>query len=210
MAITARFLRSFLPALVCAGLALAACSSDSDDPAPDDTMEPEPGEGGSDSNGGGKGGTSSEPSDAGSPTVTGGADGTGATGSSGEPGTGGTPTEPDPGSAGAGGTAPVDEPTAGFLHGEELYEPCAVCHQADLGGTGFYPNISMDAVNGIGSWTDAEIGKAIREGVDKDGESLCAFMIPQTDMSDEDLADLIEYLRGMPSVDRKITSACPL
>ena len=58
--------------------------------------------------------------------------------------------------------------------------------------------------------SDAEIGKAILEGVDKDGEDLCAFMIPQPDMSEGDLADLIEYLRGMPANDRKITSACPL
>lgn len=207
MAITPRFLRFVVPALFSAGLALAACSSDSDDPPPTDT----PSEGGSESSGGGTGGTTSAAGEAGTPPVSGGTGGTSPSGSAGEPepGTGGVPTEPNPGTAGAGGTEDPG-PTAGFLHGEELYEPCAVCHQKDLGGSGFYPNISMDTVNGIGSWTDAEIGKAILEGVDKDGEDLCAFMIPQPDMSEGDLADLIEYLRGMPANDRKITSACPL
>jgi hypothetical protein len=211
MAIPARFLRFVAPALVSAGLALAACSSDSDDPAPGTN---EPGEGGSDSSGGGTGGTSSGVAgEAGTPPVTGGTAGAGATGTGGEPdpGTGGTPTEPEPGTAGAGGTDEgPPEPTPGFLHGKELYEPCAVCHQVDLGGTGIFPNISMDTVNGIGSWTDAEIGKAIVEGIGKDGDELCSLMDPQENMSEGDLADLIEYLRGMPANDRKITSECPL
>lgn len=54
---------------------------------------------------------------------------------------------------------------------------------------------------GLGSWSDAEIEKAIREGVSKDGRQLfppMAFWAYRT-MSAGDMRDLIAYLRSMPA-----------
>jgi mono/diheme cytochrome c family protein len=216
MAIPARFLRSFLPALVGAGLVLAACSSDSNDeaPGPDTNL---PSDGGSDSSGGTSGSPAEQP-EAGSPSGgsgdTGGTGGTAGTGGSNvggeEPGTGGMPTEPGSGGMGGEATGPTG-PTEGFLRGKQLATDkiCASCHQSDFGGTGFWPNISPDATTGIGSWSDEAIGAAIREGVDPEGGSLCGNMM-RYPLTDPELADLIEYLRGIPAVSRKITSACPL
>lgn len=208
MAIPARLLRSIVPALVGAGLALAACSSDSEDPPGPDTNLP--GDAGSES--GGTAGSPAEQPEAGSPS--GGIGGSGGSGGSSvggetEPGTGGTPTEPGTGGVGGEDTGPA-EPTEGFLRGKQLAEDkmCVTCHQTDFGGIGIWPNITQDMETGIGSWTDEEIGTAIRDGEDPAGEALCAQMIKYP-FTDAELADLIEFLRGIPAVSRKITAACP-
>jgi mono/diheme cytochrome c family protein len=46
------------------------------------------------------------------------------------------------------------------------------------------------------AWTDADIARAIREGVEPDGESLDSFM-PRWDMSDADIRDVIAYLKEL-------------
>jgi Cytochrome c len=214
MAIHARLLRSFLPALFGAGLVLAACSSDSEDPPGPDTNQP--GEGGSDSSGGTAGSPAEQP-EAGSPS--GGTSGSGGTGGTGgtagsnvggeEPGTGGMPTEPATGGAGGEDTGPTG-PTEAFLRGEQLAKDklCTTCHQADFGGIGIWPNITPDMATGIGSWTDEQIGAAIRDGEDPEGGALCSQMMKYP-FTDPELADLVEYLRGIPAVSRNITAACP-
>jgi cytochrome c553 len=219
MRINARILRSVLPALVGAGLMLAACSSDSDDAkGPDNTPSDGGSEsgGGSDSNGGMAGAPAEQP-EAGAPS--GGTGGTGGTGGSGgssvggdpDPGAGGTPPEPGvAGAGGAGGEATVPSgPTEGFLRGEKLAKDktCATCHQADFGGVGLWPNITPDKATGIGEWTDEQIGDAIRNGKDPEGGNLCAQM-QKYPLTDDELADLIEYLRGIPAVSRKLNDLC--
>jgi len=196
---------------------LAACSSDSDEPGTG-TMKPDPSEGGTESGNGGHGGT--EPAEAGSPPATTG--GTGGTagnppvgaGGEPEPGAGGMPTEPAPGAAaGAGGAEEpgTPEPTATFKNGEAIYTAkCVTCHGVDRGGIGLYANISSDKENGIGAWTDEEIGAAIVEGKDPEGGNLCSLMVPFADMNESDLSDLIEYLRDAPPSNRKITAQCNL
>lgn len=217
MAIHARLLRSFLPALVGAGLVLAACSSDSEDPPGPDTNQP--GEGGSDSSGGGTAGSPAEQPEAGSPsggTSGGGTGGTAETGGTSgsnvggeEPGAGGTPTEPATGGAGGEDTGPTG-PTEAFLRGEQLAKDklCTTCHQADFGGFSLWPNITPDMETGIGSWTDEQIGAAIRDGEDPEGGALCSQMMKYP-LTDPELADLVEYLRGIPAISRKITIVCP-
>lgn len=221
MRINARILRSVLPALVGAGLVLAACSSDSEDTKSPDTNTPSDGGsesgGGSDSNGGGMAGAPAEQPEAGAPS--GGTGGTGGTGGSGgssvggdpDPGAGGTPTEPGvAGAGGAGGEATIPSgPTEGFLRGQKLASDkvCASCHQADLGGVGLWPNITPDKATGIGEWTDQQIGEAIRNGKDPDGGNLCTQM-QKYPLTDDELADLIEYLRGIPAVSRKLNDLC--
>ncbi len=64
------------------------------------------------------------------------------------------------------------------------------------------PNITPDKETGIGNWSDDEIARAIREGVDKDGRALFPLMPYERyrTMSDEDLASLVVYLRTLPPV----------
>jgi hypothetical protein len=64
------------------------------------------------------------------------------------------------------------------------------------------PNITPDRETGAGNWTDDMLARAIREGVGYDGRALFPFM-PYPDfrnMSDEDLASVIVYLRSIPPI----------
>jgi mono/diheme cytochrome c family protein len=63
-------------------------------------------------------------------------------------------------------------------------------------------NITPDKETGIGSWTDDEIARAIREGVDRTGRTLFPIM-PYShfhSMSDEDLASVVVYIRSLEPV----------
>jgi mono/diheme cytochrome c family protein len=82
-----------------------------------------------------------------------------------------------------GGKLWVDEPAFGRLAGVNL-----------TGGRG-----------GIGDLTDADLERALRHGVGRDGRPLI-FMPSEayTAMSDQDLAALIGYLRSLPPVDREL------
>jgi mono/diheme cytochrome c family protein len=67
------------------------------------------------------------------------------------------------------------------------------------------PNLTPDEATGLGSWTDAEIARAIREGLDKDGVSLA--MMPSNfyhTMSDADVAAMVGYLRSLEPVSQAI------
>jgi cytochrome c oxidase subunit 2 len=48
----------------------------------------------------------------------------------------------------------------------------------------------------VAGWTDADIARAIRDGVEPDGQHLQAPM-PRWNMSDSDLTDLIDYLKEL-------------
>lgn len=76
----------------------------------------------------------------------------------------------------------------------------------DLPGHVVAPNITSDKETGIGSWTDDELARAIREGIGRDGRTLFP-MMPYTrfrEMSDEDMASIIVYLRTVPPVRREL------
>jgi mono/diheme cytochrome c family protein len=63
-------------------------------------------------------------------------------------------------------------------------------------------NITPDQETGIGKWTDDEIARAIREGVDRDGHTIFPLM-PYSffrSISDEDVASIVVYLRALPPV----------
>jgi mono/diheme cytochrome c family protein len=89
---------------------------------------------------------------------------------------------------------------------------CADCHGANLGGTKFIDAPPMGVLyaanltqgqGGLGrTYSDADWVRAIRHGVRKDGRSVL-FMPSQefTQMSDEDLALLIAYVKSLPPVD---------
>ncbi len=70
-------------------------------------------------------------------------------------------------------------------------------------GTFYGTNITPDEETGIGSWSDEEIEAAIRRGENRDGVETPAMPYYwYSGMSDEDLADLIAYLRSLQPVHR--------
>jgi mono/diheme cytochrome c family protein len=62
-------------------------------------------------------------------------------------------------------------------------------------------NITSDKEKGLGSWTDAEIRRAITTGVSKNGDKLKPPMgyAAYARMTDKDMGDLIAYLRTVPA-----------
>ena len=94
---------------------------------------------------------------------------------------------------------------------------CLTCHTADRPdamplaggralltpfGTFYAPNITSDPVTGIGGWTDADLGRALREGVAPDGSNYYpVFPYPAyTGIEDADVAALGAYLRSLKPV----------
>jgi cytochrome c553 len=78
----------------------------------------------------------------------------------------------------------------------------AVIPLNDLPGRIVASNITPDRETGIGTWTDGEKIRAIREGVGKDGHALFPLM-PYSyyrSMSDEDVQALVAYLNTLPAV----------
>ena len=101
---------------------------------------------------------------------------------------GGPPMEP----IGAGRACMTrDTPTAGVNVGQERF-PGRLCIR----------NITPDVETGIGAWTDGEVIRAIREGVDHNGEGLFPIMpyFVYRDLADEDVAAVVAYLRSMEPV----------
>ncbi len=63
-------------------------------------------------------------------------------------------------------------------------------------------NITPDKETGAGAWSDDALARAIREGIGHDGRALFPLMpYPHyRQMSDEDLASVIAYVRSVPAV----------
>ncbi|MCB9589825.1 MAG: cytochrome c [Polyangiaceae bacterium] len=76
--------------------------------------------------------------------------------------------------------------------GEDYGLPGEVC----------FPNLTAGS-GGLKDWTDGEIARAIREGVDKDGDVLFPMMPYDNykELSDADTLAVIAYLRSLPAVD---------
>ena len=68
------------------------------------------------------------------------------------------------------------------------------------------PNLTPDRETGAGSWTDDQLARAIREGIGHDGRALFPIMPYQhyRNMSDEDLASVVVYLRSLPAVHNQL------
>jgi mono/diheme cytochrome c family protein len=69
-------------------------------------------------------------------------------------------------------------------------------------GTVYSRNITQDQDTGIGGWTDQQIMDAIRTGKDDEGMQLFPIMpyAAYSGMSDQDVADLVAYLRTVPPI----------
>lgn len=66
----------------------------------------------------------------------------------------------------------------------------------------YAPNITPDEETGIGTWTDEQIVRAIREGVHPEGRILGPPMpfVFYRGISDRDVQSLVAYLRSLPAV----------
>ena len=75
-----------------------------------------------------------------------------------------------------------------------------------LPGTVVAPNLTPDMETGLGSWTDGEKIRAIREGVDKQGRALFPMMPYKTyrSMSDYDVESLVAYMNTLPPVNNAL------
>jgi mono/diheme cytochrome c family protein len=126
-------------------------------------------------------------------------------------------------------TAPSDEQTlarGAYLYNEAMF--CWGCHGqegsngpdgdqvggikfdlTEVGpGLGIYyaPNITQDPETGIGNWSDGELVRAIREGVDREDKLIFPVMPYQFahGLSDEDALSLVAYLRTLEPVKSEV------
>src|SRR5262249_34863163 len=69
-------------------------------------------------------------------------------------------------------------------------------------GKVYASNITPDKETGIGNWTDDQIARAVREGTGGDGRALFPIMPYRNfrNLSDEDLASIIVYIRSIPPI----------
>ncbi|NLG95988.1 MAG: c-type cytochrome [Chloroflexi bacterium] len=120
----------------------------------------------------------------------------------------------------------ADTSPQGIARGEYLVQSvmgCADCHaeksqedalsglsypiqQGPIAGIFSGSNLTPDVETGLGAWTDGEIARAIREGLDRDNTEL-VIMPSQNyrEMSDEDIASVVGYLRSLKPVRNEIT-----
>jgi mono/diheme cytochrome c family protein len=70
-------------------------------------------------------------------------------------------------------------------------------------GTWYPANLTPDSATGIGAWTDAEVARALRHGVGRDGRLLIAMNFRR--LADEDIVAVLSFLRAQ----RPVRNAVP-
>jgi len=101
---------------------------------------------------------------------------------------------------------------------------CAACHldndtatlagkpMVDLPaqfGSAHSANITKDADTGIGKWTDGELAYLLRTGITRDGRYTPPWMVKLPNMADEDLKDVIAFLRSDDPLVRPVKALRP-
>ncbi len=121
------------------------------------------------------------------------------------------------GTAGAGtGTAGAATGTAGSGTGTLTGNPangaalfasaalgCNTCH-GNMGEGSLGPNITGDATNGIGAWSEADFATAVRSAKNRKGVALCMQMQPfpttgPSAITDQGIADIYAWLKTQDS-----------
>jgi mono/diheme cytochrome c family protein len=97
---------------------------------------------------------------------------------------------------------------------------CASCHDGARGGLSgsdtpvpgtraFAPNLTPDPETGLGRWSDDQIVRAIREGLDDEGEPLCETMPRFGEMNDVEIGQIVADLRALaPVIHQTPETAC--
>lgn len=73
-------------------------------------------------------------------------------------------------------------------------------------------NLTSDATTGLASWTVADIGKALHDGLDKQGMGICPPMPWQAyaHLTDQDAKDIANYIKSLPPVVNAVADMCSL
>jgi len=125
-------------------------------------------------------------------------------------------------------TSTVGDPAGLVERGEYIVRNvsvCGHCHSADprnpdgalSGGRAFSnwrlgtiraANLTPDAGTGLGSWSEAEIVRAVRNGQDREGDLLAPIMPYEwlSAMGDRDALAVAAYLKSLPPVVRQVRS----
>lgn len=92
--------------------------------------------------------------------------------------------------------------------------PCADCHGQDLGGgvmmdampmaQAFGPNLTTGEGSATLDYTAADWDRAVRHGVGMDGRPLAMPAVEFRAMSDQELADIVAYIRSLSPVDNSV------
>ncbi|MEO7457132.1 MAG: cytochrome c, partial [Gemmatimonadaceae bacterium] len=103
-------------------------------------------------------------------------------------------------------------------HLANSFAGCADCHGENLAGKAIFDNPALGSVYSLnltrgkggvgGQLSDADFGRAIRHGIAPNGRALK--IMPSSDymnLSDEDLGDVIAYIKSRPPVDHEIPAA---
>jgi hypothetical protein len=100
----------------------------------------------------------------------------------------------------------ADPKTTGFLSG--AIEP--IPGEFGSGVVLYGPNLTPDAMTGLGNWSDDQIQTAILYGIDNLGERLCPQMQHFPDMQMAELQSILGYLHALaPVVHQTTRSKCP-
>jgi len=91
---------------------------------------------------------------------------------------------------------PGTEGQGGFVFDKNLGFPGVVAAQ----------NITPDRETGLGAWSDGEIVRAVREGVDRNGDALFPMMpyVHYANLADEDAKAIVVYLRTLKPVRNRV------
>lgn len=65
-------------------------------------------------------------------------------------------------------------------------------------------NLTPDPKTGIGSWTEAQFTRAVREGFRPDGRVLHSPMLPKTELTVDETAAIYAYLRTVPPIENAV------
>ncbi len=112
----------------------------------------------------------------------------------------------------------LDEAAVAAGHQQAMFFRCQHCHQP-MGGGGvltlggndtnvgeggvlaYAPNLTPDPATGLGCWTDPQIQKAILDGVDNTGATMCVMpQFAQQGMDAGTAAEIVTFLRTLPTV----------
>ncbi|MCP4001088.1 MAG: cytochrome c [Gammaproteobacteria bacterium] len=104
------------------------------------------------------------------------------------------------------GAPPMPPIGAGRSCRESDQSPLGLAEGGGFPGTICFRNITSDDATGVGEWTDGELMRAIREGIDRDDNAMFPIMpyFIYAALSDADTKAVIAYLRTLPPVDHPL------